>query len=286
MGWNQASEKELKKPEKKPSGVVKGAAAGVAVVLCAVVAWLYCRPSDQDAPKRQSGTAPAKRQIGEIKSQAKKVTVRPAATNLSVREENGVTNGLAAGIPTEWMGKKVVEGTLSTNDSGVIKIRMKTADGNWYRSVSHVKPWFNYSSDQVLVNYLSAKQGVDVPPIPMAGDMDKEFRESLKEEIVVNDDDKPEVKAMKRAVIEARESIRRQMEAGRSFREIIEEHIATTTENNKLYRDAVREYHEILRRGDKEGARKYRNVIGAALQQMGIKEFNPETHGERTEQHE
>ena len=144
-------------------------------------------------------------------------------------------------------------------------------------------PVFSNASDQVIAMALSPSES-GIPPIPLTPDMEKAFLKSLETEIVILDTDDEKVKAMKQAVIETRAEIKRFMDSGQTFAQIIREHQHLANDNAKLRMDALIELKRLRDSGDIEGAVKYKKAVNAALAQMGIKELAlPVTEEERAE---
>ena len=144
-------------------------------------------------------------------------------------------------------------------------------------------PVFSNASDQVIAMALSPSEG-GIPPIPLTPDMEKAFLKSLETEIVILDTDDENVKAMKQAVIETRAEIKRLMDGGQTFAQIIREHQHLVNDNAKLRTDALIELKRLRDSGDIEGAVQYKKAVNAALAQMGIRELAlPVTEEERAE---
>ncbi|MBQ3809162.1 MAG: hypothetical protein II840_14540 [Kiritimatiellae bacterium] len=142
---------------------------------------------------------------------------------------------------------------------------------------------FARASDALIASYLQQPQGgVMPPPLPMVGNAEKKFLESLATPIEILDTDSEEVRRLKESVIIAREQIKQRMDEGESFEAILNDHWKLSAENAKIRRDAQRELDAIYASGDKDGAEKYRRVIDIALQQMGVEGLDePMTHAER-----
>ena len=144
-------------------------------------------------------------------------------------------------------------------------------------------PVFSNASDQVIAMALSPSEG-GIPPIPLTPDMEKAFLKSLETEIVILDTDDEKVKAMKQAVIETRAEIKRLMDGGQTFAQIIREHQHLANENAKLRTDALIELKRLKDSGDIERAVQYKKAVNAAFAQMGIKELAvPVTEEEQAE---
>lgn len=144
-------------------------------------------------------------------------------------------------------------------------------------------PTFSNASDQVIAMALSPSEG-GIPPIPLTPDMEKAFLKSLETEIVILDTDDEKVKEMKQAVIETRAEIKRLMDGGQTFAQIIREHQHLANENAKLRTDALIELKRLKDSGDIERAVQYKKKVNAAFAQMGIKELAiPVTEEEQAE---
>ena len=144
-------------------------------------------------------------------------------------------------------------------------------------------PVFSNASDQVIAMALSPGEG-GIPPIPLTPDMEKAFLKSLETEIVILDTDDEKVREMKQAVIETRAEIKRLMDGGQTFAQIIREHQRLANENAQLRTDALIELKRLKDSGDIEGAVQYKKKVNAAFAQMGIKELAiPVTEEEQAE---
>ena len=133
------------------------------------------------------------------------------------------------------------------------------------------KSIFKHNSDTYIAMLISPRPGEALPPMPAPGPaMEEEFRASLKEPIEMSPDDTPEDRATKLAVSAAREEIKRLLDAGEKFADIVSEHEKLLRENNEVREKALEEYRELLKSGDEKGAEKYFRTINVALQQMGV----------------
>ena len=180
--------------------------------------------------------------------------------------------------------KRRVE-TLSffTNSMGMIVERYKTADGKTHKLIRPSKPpLFKHMTDDLISMAMCTSGGGQMPPLPLSGNLDKEFLESLKEPIVINDDDPEEIKERKRIVAETRKEIDALMKQGISFRSILADHERVFNENAAIRAEAKAELKKICEEGDAEGVQKYLDTMNAAFQEMGIQELEmPKTREER-----
>ena len=187
------------------------------------------------------------------------------------------------GIPPN---KKVVEIiSVITNADGSVLERFRTADGKTRSRQSAPRPVFDNASDQLLATAIrGAESGAAMPPLPMMGNADEEFRKSLEKEIVINDDDSDAVKALKRDVIAMREQMKRLMAEGHSFAEVIKEHRDIVNHGVQMRAEASRLLKEFVDKGERDAAVDCLDKFNDALRGMGIEEVEmPLTNEERRE---
>ena len=132
-----------------------------------------------------------------------------------------------------YLGQEVVRTEVFTN-AGVLVERLYTADGKRHR-INHIPPSiFKHASDEYLGIILSTPPGMPMAPLPDLshdGNIEKAFLESLKDEIVIKDDDSDETKEIKLKVIAARESMDALLRQGIGFAEILEQERQLHNEN-------------------------------------------------------
>lgn len=144
-------------------------------------------------------------------------------------------------------------------------------------------PVFETASDQVIAMALQANEH-GMAPMPLSPDLEREFIASLTKEITIFDTDDAQIRALKESVRTARAEIKKLLDEGQSFTQIIQEHQRLANENARIRDNATLELKWILDSGDIEGAKAYKHKINAALGQMGIKELSiPVTEKERAE---
>lgn len=198
----------------------------------------------------------------------------------------------ATEVPVEEDPSKriVAELSFKTNAGlGMVTRVYKTADGKTHKVYRPAyKPLFKHGTDQVLAMVLGGTTG-HIPPLMIRGGaaMDEQFRRSLKDPIVINETDSERVKARKRQVIEARETIKELMDGGAHFSDILADHRRVFNENVDIRAAAMRELNAIHEQGDAEGERAYRLKVDTALSQMGIAPLDdPKTKAERLQERE
>ena len=247
----------------------------VALLLIAVAGgltlWLLrspAPPAQPDAPKRVEPKKPSPPvRVTSVSTNPAPVVAAvepppPAVTNWT---PNGDAEDPLAHFPHK------VENAY-TNGIGTRVTIYRTPDGKRHMFVQPARSPLPTGVDEVIAMAVAGQPNAQIPPIPIRKgvDMDQQFREALKKEIVVNDTDSDRVKELKQSVIAAREEIKRRMDNGESFAEIIAGHRELSNENNKIRDDALRELRGIVDSGDEVGARDYLNKMNIALQQMGI----------------
>ena len=140
---------------------------------------------------------------------------------------------------------------------------------------------FERNSDTYIAMLVSPRSGSALPPMPLPGPtMEEDFRASLKEPIAIEPDDPPENRAIKLAVMAAREEIKRLLDGGAKFADIVREHEMLLKENTEIREKALSEYRAIKKSGDEKGAEQYFKTINIALQQMGVAPMTKSTSHE------
>lgn len=256
-----------------PSGARKGLLALLVLAVAGGIALWLLHPSKPEQPK------PVKETVKVVKQP--KVTTVSKPTNAAPVAVAAPTNTPPPAI-TNWTPNGDAEDPLAhfphqvekayTNGVGTKVTIYRTPDGKRHMFVQHAKSPLPTGVDEIIAMAVAGQPNAQIPPIPIrkGANMDQQFRDALKKEIVINDTDSDRVKELKQSVIAAREEIKRRMDNGESFADIISGHQELSNENNKIRDDALRELRSIVDSGDKAGAREYLNKMNAALQQMGI----------------
>ena len=135
------------------------------------------------------------------------------------------------------------------------------------RNVS--KQLFGHSTDQIIMQALSTGGDEVGPPIPFSEDMEEDFLESLKTPIVIDEDDTPEQRAVKEAVIAAREAIAEQIKEGRSFYDAITDHIAAQAANQNARETVMAAVEELKAGGEGDLVNDYLAESNKILEGMG-----------------
>lgn len=161
--------------------------------------------------------------------------------------------------------------SIHTNNMGKVVEKWIGSDGQLHMSVRYArKPVFDNASDDQLAMAVGGDGMREIPPIPMTATSEKEFLESLKKPIVIEETDSEDVKRLKQAVSEAREQMKQMIDNGMSYREALAEHQRLVNENVETRNKCMAELKQLVDAGDKAGAESYLKTMNVALAQMGI----------------
>ena len=142
------------------------------------------------------------------------------------------------------------------------------------------KATFKHASDEIISMAVNT-QG-PIAPIPFDNSLEQDFKRSLQEEIVINDDDPESLKQIKLNVIEAREAIKERLKQGMSVRAALEAHRDQVNFDDEMRTSALREAQQILDSGDKDGAHEFVEKMNSMLEKYGIDKIEmPMTTEER-----
>ena len=263
MAWNKPTEKQTsqKNGEVKAPSVAKGALCGLVVVVAAMTIGYFVLSGGKAAHKAK----PDKKTTGMI------AEVAPAAiTNRQVKEQKEPDQRPEDGVPKMWQGQRVVKHTSVTNNTLIFE-KFYTADGkvHGYYHDERAKA-LPTGADQILAIMTGADSGVGAPPLPHVKDFEKEFGRALKQEIVINDNDPPEVKEVKERVIAARQELVQLMSEGQSANDVLENWRQMQEDNATVRLDAVRKVREMLDAGDRAGAQELCDSYNKVLEKSGI----------------
>ena len=275
MAWNRKPE-DTASPMPKKTNTMRGLLVGLIVIVLAAIVALITVSGKAPRPSAKPTKKPA--QIKEVKP---KVTSRENAA------QTPVTN---AAPKKTYFGHVIVSETAVTNGCTVITTRI-AEDGQILRSAGWVtpEPIFDLETDRRISLALesSASPGCEMPPLPpTSANADAEFLKSLETPIIVFEKDSEEVKAKKRAVIEARIFIKDAMDAGGHFNDILENHRNWHNDNAVIYGDAAKAYRKMKANGEDADAEAFRSKANAILEKRGAAPITDETgrrHGKSKE---
>lgn len=248
--------------------------AGAIVVLGAGIAAWWLWPEGET--RRDAASMVKQAHIKEVKPAA-----APKAVEKEAEKAPVVTNGAPAWVNAKGLdpslfpytdGRKVLS-TRTNNWDQVIDICMMP-NGVRRKVLRNAKPpTYDNVSDQLLSMALSGDGDDELPPLPIPSERELEeaFVESMKKPIVIKDDDSEAIKESKRRVIEARAIMDEQLKQGKSYRQILEQHIADRNQGAKLREEAMSGAIELKKSGDTEGLNEYLKSVNEFLDSHGVR---------------
>ena len=269
MAWNRPIEDgravSTKPPLRRgyrPRPTVRSAIAGGIVVLGAAIAawWLW---SDMSATVAEGGDGTVGRRIRSATSSIGRGRVL-VATNRAVK--------------TESVDRPEVE-----HAEVFLEPKIKGRLVVWKRR--DPPPVFTNQFENYVASILTTAPGERFLNDTVSEDFDKAFNESLHRQIEIGECDSEDVIELKKAVIETREEIRRQVAGGQKASEIV---VAALKEMNKIadYRDEVQQAFNayLLTETDPKEIMKYKKEADAMLGEYGALPINgPLNEGEAYE---
>lgn len=238
MAWNRSTNEGPKVAPKADKGIAwkRGILVGGIAVAGGVVAFLIASSSSSD------DEGPSKRG----RSQIAEVTPAPAPKAQPAKPKEK---------PTPYWEKD------STN--GLTEVQMRKwwvhhrPAPSWTNTTSLTEPRpryaiFDHHSENEIAMYLSIVPGQTLVGTPRYGEAFKrDFLKSLTDVIVVKDDDPPDVKELKRAVIKTKIELKERMDAGEDIGQILLD-TRKELQNLAMYKQSLKnEMLEVLR-GDRE----------------------------------
>lgn len=256
--------------------IIRGIVAALIVVVLAGGAcwWLLGHSAADVKPVEKVKVAKVQKpSMPRVKEPKQAVKSAPAVTNAPVRPVTAVA------APPEERHDVV---SIHTNNMGKVVEKWIGPDGKLHMAVRYARrPAFTTASDTQLAMAVAGNGTQALPPIPMTAASEKDFLESLKTPIEINDDDPENVKQMKVAVQEARAAMKEMMDKGMSYQEALTEHRKLVNENVETRNKCMSELRALVDAGDKDGAEHYLRTINIALGQMGVPALEmPRSHAE------
>lgn len=260
-GWNRGTGAVKPVPQKKP-GVMRGAIAGLAVVaLLGVVAFFIFggKDSKPKAGKNEKFDEKKPMRLSEVKHSSAPTNVNDLGrSNL---ETNKIENEL-------WQGVAIKRKDVVTNGQKIVET-IYTADGNVHKHIKNARrPVFDNYADQVLA--VATQGNGTLPPLPMGKKFEDALGAAVRKEIVINDDDPPNVKAVKERVIQARKDLLQRMAEGERAEDVIKDQYRLQKENAAIRAELVAELRSYVEKGDLTGARSFCERMNPSLENLGI----------------
>jgi len=268
---------------RRPRSGTPGLIAGLIVVIGVAAIWWFGGRSPESDNKtiKQSNHS----LIAEVKPQivtnaeTEVVQVNMPETKIEWREEYMKSTEMRLKFGTLLHSR--------TNDTGMVIERYRLPNGQTWRRMVDPPPIFENRCDQAIMLALGDASGAPIPPVPGLddADLDEEFKQGFLSPITINDDDKPEVVALKLAVKETRSEIARMIKDGdtRSVGEILQEHIELNNHMAKMHAEALQQIEKVRKAEGEEFAAEYRTKVNESFKEYGIQ---PLTGGEDNDEKE
>jgi len=217
MAWNQPNIDRTATDKRRSSGsqssLLRGAVAGAIVVLgVAVVAW-WLWQSDRSGENNPEHKKPTPIREAKPKRPAQKATHSPEKEKT---EESPVEPPKE--LPPQQLGE-VRDGYVLLG-SGLHKIRGEVTNNCALTKGKY--EIFKHSAENTIAALLTIKAGDTIIGEPdYQGSFAESLRRSLQEDIKIEESDTPEQAELKRAVIEAKQELKKVMDRGEDVEQII-----------------------------------------------------------------
>jgi peptidyl-tRNA hydrolase len=137
---------------------------------------------------------------------------------------------------------------------------------------------YKSATEQLLAMAMSVPPGARIPPLPIAGNLDKDFANSLTNTIVIYDDDDANTVSMKENVAAAKMQLLEAVKQGRSVAEVLQEYQNSANEKISARNEALQELTALYQSGKPEEAQAYLEKINKAFNDLGIAPISPPIH--------
>ena len=282
MGWNGSDTKTVRnnvKAAAKNKSKSKGTGVFLGLAIMAVgcgVAWYF---KDVYLPKTLDGddveeTAPSP--IKDVERELDREGKNTAVLDVSEGETSEAVPVFTDGRTSEWSMKfsKDSKWTSTTNTLGeVIEVVRDGGKVHKRRSLSR-PPLFRNQVDQAIAMIICRDPNAPIPPFPVRNFSDEEVRAALDSEIVIDPNEPYELQLKKADVINAREEVRKMLDSGMSFAEIINQSRDEQNDDIDLRREVLGGIRDLVAAGDAEGAEEYRLKANEILRERGIEEIS------------
>lgn len=261
-------EKVVKPPKAKRGKFTIWLVALVIAAAMGIVAFCLLKTQDaQEAPEKQVKQG----KIAEQAPVAVKLPEEPVVEGPSAPPEPEFTDGRTSA----WSKKfsKDSKWSATTNTLGeVVEVVLDGGKVHKRRSLSR-PPLFDGQVDQAIAMVVALNQNEPIPPFPVRKFSDEEIRAALEREIAIDPNEPSEIQFKKANVINAREEVKRLMDSGMTFEQIINQARQEQNENVDMRREVQAGIKEMLDAGDTKGAEEYRQKANEILRQRGIEEI-------------
>jgi len=117
---------------------------------------------------------------------------------------------------------------------------------------------------------MSIPPGAPVPPLPIVGNLDSDFVNSLTNTIVIYDDDDERTANIKENVAIAKNQLLELVKQGRSVSEVLQEYQNKANEQADLRSEAQKELSELYQSGKTEEAKTFMEKVNKEFTESGI----------------
>ena len=242
---------------------VRGASAGLAIVVAAVCAWLLLRPSGPGPTPEPAKPEPARRPPA--------APPKPAPV-----PESGVATNAVETAPAPVAAPPPPKPAPATNAAGGPRSPWADKPRRVIRPRPPEKPrLFRHNSENLIADMLAVEPGDSlIGELPFDRRFVEDFKRSLEEEIEILPTDSEYERKMKQAVIDTKAELKARMDAGEDVGEIMRAARAELQETG-IYRDQlIQELHEIRRSGEWT-ADEYEKFVDAANAMLASKGAKP-----------
>lgn len=242
---------------------VRGASAGLAIVVAAVCAWLLLRPSGPVPTPEPAKPEPARRPPA--------APPKPAPV-----PEPGVATNAVETAPAPVAAPPPPKPAPATNAAGGPRSPWADKPRRVIRPRPPEKPrLFRHNSENLIADMLEVEPGDSlIGELPFDWRFVEDFKRSLEEEIEILPTDSEYERKMKQAVIDTKAELKARMDAGEDVGEIMRAARAELQETG-IYRDQlIQELHEIRRSGEWT-ADEYEKFVSAANAMLASKGAKP-----------
>lgn len=216
-----AASGKLPRPKKPAAGgnrtVLRGAIAGILVVLVALAAWYFLAPSEKPAPKPAPKAAKPK-PAPKVAKPSPAPKPKPVETNVVAKAPAPVK--IDPNARPERVGE-IVNGYIKLPSGKIHKIRGEVTNDVSRTSVAKYEI-FPHHTDNEIACFLTMTPGEGLVGDPRyKGHFKEEFLESLKVPIVIEPDDDEYTRNLKQAVKETRNNLKDALDRGEDIEQIM-----------------------------------------------------------------